>query len=113
LAKTYLDIIEVCIDFREMIKAQQKNPLKRVVHSSSMEQKFKDAEARFRAHRKTVEKEAETSHMIEAAEARAIVLRDRKLQEMNNKGKSWATARGTLSRNTLKIDDFLLFLNSY
>jgi gentisate 1,2-dioxygenase len=86
LAKTYLDIIEVCIDFREMIKAQQKNPLKRVVHSSSMEQKFKDAEARFRAHRKTVEKEAETSHMIEAAEARAIVLRDRKLQEMNNKG---------------------------
>jgi hypothetical protein len=96
-----------------MIQAQQKNPLKRVVHSSSMEQKFKDAEARFRAHRKTVEKEAETSHMIEAAEARAIVLRDRKLQEMNNKGKSWATARGTLSRNTLKIDDFLLFLNSY
>lgn len=51
-----------------------------------MEQKFKDAEARFRAHRKTVEKEAETCHMIEAAEARAIVLRDRKLQEMSNKG---------------------------
>lgn len=69
-----------------MIKAQQKNPLKRIVHSSTMEQKLKDSEARFRAHKKAVEKEAETSHMIEAAEARAVVLRDRQLQEMNNRG---------------------------
>ena len=42
-------------------------------------------EARFRAYKKTVEREAETSHMIEAAEARAIALRDGQLQEISNK----------------------------
>ncbi|KUJ17727.1 uncharacterized protein LY89DRAFT_60414 [Mollisia scopiformis] len=88
VARTYLDIIELCMDFKSMIKGQQRNPLKRVVHSPSMEHKFKDAEARFRAHRKAVEKEAETCHMIEAAEARALVLRDRQLQEMNNKAQT-------------------------
>jgi hypothetical protein len=91
---TYLDIIEQCMEFRSLIKAQQKNLLKRVVHplNSSIEQKFKDAETRFRAHRKTVEREAELCHMIEAAESRALVLRDKQLQELNNKGKlftSW------------------------
>jgi hypothetical protein len=65
-----LDIIEICIEFRNLIKAQQKNPLKRVMPSLSMEQKLKDAESRFRAHKKAVEKEAETSHMIEAADER-------------------------------------------
>jgi hypothetical protein len=74
------------MDFKTMIKAQQKNPLKRIVHSSTMEQKLKDSEARFRAHKKAVEREAETCHMIEAAEAREVVLRDRQLQEMNNRG---------------------------
>lgn len=76
------------MEFRGMIKAQQKNVLKRVMQplSSSVEQKFKDAEARFRAHKKTVEKEVETCHMIEAAEERAIALRERQLQEMSNKG---------------------------
>jgi hypothetical protein len=75
------------MEFRSMIKAQQKNFLKRTMQplSSSVEKKFKDAEARFRAHKKTVGKEAETCHMIEAAEERAIALRNRQLQEMNNK----------------------------
>lgn len=71
-----------------MIKAQQKSLIKRAVQTlgSSVEQKFKDAERRFRFHRKNVEKEAELCNMIEAAESRALVLRDRQLQEMNDKG---------------------------
>ncbi|KAL3425249.1 hypothetical protein PVAG01_02040, partial [Phlyctema vagabunda] len=87
LANTYLDIIELCIQFRTLIKAQEKSTLRRVIQplSSDVEKQSKDAEAKFRAHRKTVEREAETCHMIEAAEVRAIVLRDRQLQEMNDR----------------------------
>ncbi|KAK0100799.1 hypothetical protein ONS95_007247 [Cadophora gregata] len=80
LATMYLDIIEVCMDFKMMIKNQQQNILKRLMPSSSIEQRFKEAEKRFRAHRKIVEKEAETCHMIEEGEARDLVLRDRQLQ---------------------------------
>jgi len=91
-----------------MIKAQQKNVLKRVMQplSSSVEQKFKDAEARFRAHRKTVEKEAETSHMIEAAEARAIALRDSQLQELKDKGRS---IRQVITLSTMEHADSAYF----
>ena len=70
-----------------MIKAQQRNSLKRMVQStgSDLDRKFKDVEARFRLHRKTVDREAEVCHMIEAAESRAIFMRDRHLQELNDK----------------------------
>jgi len=77
------------MDFRGLIKEQQKNPLKRVMHplNSKVEQRFKDAEERFRNHRKDVDKAAVTCGMIEAAEARALVLRDRELQELADKGR--------------------------
>jgi hypothetical protein len=90
LAQAYLDIIELCMEFRSMIKEQQKNPLKRVIQplSSGVGQKLKDAETRFRAHRKTVEKEAEVCNMIEAAEVRAVVLRDKKLRQLQDQGMS-------------------------
>ena len=84
----YLDIIELCMEFRSIIKEQQKHPLKRVLQplSSGVDQKLKDAETRFRAHRKTVEKEAEVCNMIEAAEVRAVVLRDKKLRQLQDQG---------------------------
>jgi hypothetical protein len=90
LIMTYRDIIELCMEFRTMIRAQQKNVMKRVVHalSSSYDQKLKDAESKFRTHRKNVDKEAEVCHMIEAAEARAVMIRDKHLQQLSNKG-SW------------------------
>jgi hypothetical protein len=83
-----LDIIELCMEFKSMIKEQQKHPLKRVVQglSSGVDQKLKDAETRFRAHRKTVEKEAEVCNMIEAAEVRAVVLRNNKLRQLQDQG---------------------------
>jgi hypothetical protein len=78
------------MEFRSMIKEQQKNPLKRIIQplSASVDQKLKDAEKRFRAHRKTVEKEAEVCNMIEAAELRAVVLRDKKLRQLQEQGSS-------------------------
>lgn len=73
----YLDVIEVCMEFKTMIKEQRNNPLKHLIPSSSIEQRLKEAEAKFRIHRKTVEKEVETCHMLEAGEPRALVVRDR------------------------------------
>ncbi|KAG9232011.1 hypothetical protein BJ875DRAFT_497845 [Amylocarpus encephaloides] len=87
LVVTYLDIIEICLELKTVITAQQKNPLKRMVQSSSsdLDRKFKDVEARFRVHRKTVDREADVCHMIEAAESMEVVKRDRHLQELNDK----------------------------
>ena len=89
LAMAYLDIIGLCMEFRSMIKEQQNHRLKRVLQplSPGVDQKLKDAETRFRAHRKTVEKEAEVCNMIEAAEVRAVVLRDKKLRQLQDKGR--------------------------
>lgn len=53
----------------------------------SLDGEFDGAVKRFREHRKTVEREAETCHMIEAAEARALVEANRKLDEIERKGK--------------------------
>ena len=58
-------------------KEQRNNPPKRLIPSSSVEQRLKEAEAKFRIHRKTVEKEVETCHMLEAGEPRTLVVRDR------------------------------------
>lgn len=41
---------------------------------------------KFRRHRRDVENEAQVSHMIEAAEHRALELRDRELLEIDRKG---------------------------
>jgi hypothetical protein len=69
------------MEFRSVIKEQQKHPLKRALQPLSS-----DAETRFRAHRKTVEKESEVCNMIEAAEVRAVVLRDKKLRQLQDQG---------------------------
>lgn len=47
-----------------------------------------DAIERFRNHRTLVNEEAQTCHMIEAAEAQAIIKANQELQERNEKGSS-------------------------
>ena len=60
-----------------------------------------------------MEKEAEICHMIEAAEAGAIILRDRQLREMSNKGGSHflllrATQLTIGSRDEEEITSFII-----
>jgi len=88
LAKTRPDTTELCMDFRRILKAQQKHSLKRLLQplSSNLNQKFKNTKERFRNNKKTVEKEAEICHVIEAKEERELMLRDRQVQEFNSKG---------------------------
>jgi hypothetical protein len=69
--------------------------MKRVFKPLSLDKPFDEAITRFRNHKKTVEKEAETSHMIEEAEERALVLRNRQLQEIERKSKA-SLASGVL-----------------
>ncbi len=47
---------------------------------------FGDRLRQFREHKKSVEKEAELSHMIESAESRALVLANRLQMETEKRG---------------------------
>jgi hypothetical protein len=69
------------------LQGQKASSLRRIWKPLSLDAEFDEAIQRFRTHRKTVEKEAETCHMIEAAEARALVEANRKLDEIDRKGK--------------------------
>jgi len=86
ISKTYLDIIELCLDFRKLLQDQKASSLKRIWKPISLDGKFEEAIQRFREHRKNVEKEAETCHMIEAAETKALVEAHKKLVEVERKG---------------------------
>jgi hypothetical protein len=68
------------------LQGQKASSLKRIWKPLSLDGEFDEAIRRFREHGKTVEKEAETCHMIEAAEARALVEANRKLEEIERKG---------------------------
>ena len=76
------------MDFRTTIKTQSRNGFLRIFQplSASLNQQFEDSISRFRRHKKNVEHEVETCHMIESAEERAIVLRERALQKANHRG---------------------------
>lgn len=88
LSAAYLDIIVLCTEFRRLLLSQKTSSMARVFKplSSSIDAQLESAVSRFRDHRQAVEKEAELCHMIEAAEARAIVLRDRALAEARERG---------------------------
>lgn len=86
ISNTYLDIIELCLDFRILLQGQKASSLKRIWKPISLDGKFEEAIQRFREHRKIVEKEAETCHMIEAAETKALVEAHKKLVEADRKG---------------------------
>lgn len=80
LSNSYLDIILLCTRIQKIIRSQRQSKLARVFQplSSSANAQLDDAVTIFRNHRKTVEKEAETAHMIEEANARALVERNEK-----------------------------------
>jgi hypothetical protein len=72
ISNAYLDIIRLCFDFKELFREHRSSSLTRIWRPFALNTHFEDAIQRFREHRKSVEKEAETCHMIEAAEARAL-----------------------------------------
>jgi hypothetical protein len=86
LLETYFDIITLCMKFREILLSQTRVSLKRFSRPLLLDVQYEDALEQFRSHKKTVEKEAETCHMIEAAESRALALRNQELQELREKG---------------------------
>lgn len=60
--------------------------LKRILKPLELDTELEEAIQKFRDHKETVEKEAEICHMIEAKEARAIILANKELQEREQKG---------------------------
>lgn len=83
----YLDVIVLCIDFRNMLRHQTKSRgLPRVLKPVGFECQFSDAVQRFRKHRRRVEREAERCLMHEEAEAKLLEEKKRGMQEMSNKG---------------------------
>jgi hypothetical protein len=72
--------------FRKILQSQTRVSLKRFSRPLLLDVQYEDALEQFRNHKKTVEKEAGTCHMIEAAESRALTLRNQELQELRKKG---------------------------
>lgn len=83
-----MDVIEICSDFKNVLRHQRVSRIKRTFQplSASGNLKFDEAILKFRNHRKAVEKEAEISHMIEEKKSREMVLRDRQAAEMRMRG---------------------------
>jgi hypothetical protein len=86
LLETYFDIINLCMKFREILRSQTRVSLKRFSRPLLLDVQYEDALEQFRRHKKAVEKEAGTCHMIEAAESRALTLRNKELLELRDKG---------------------------
>ena len=78
LSIAYLDIIILCTEFKSLLLNQKNSSVKRLLQplSSSLNRRLEEAVARFRKHRKEVDKQAEVCHMIEEKEARDLVLRN-------------------------------------
>lgn len=104
LSETYFDIINLCMKFREIMQSQMRMSLKRFSKPLLLDVQYEDALEQFRRHKKIVEKEAEACHMIEAAESRALVLRNQELQELKEKGMFLVGSR-CLSIISLLLDD--------
>jgi hypothetical protein len=88
ISKAYVDIITICYQFRHTILEQKRSKFKRLLSPLSSTGERDEILRQFRNHRKNVEKEAENCHMIEAAEARALVLLDKERIEREKKGNS-------------------------
>ncbi len=88
LSTAYLDIINICTEFQELLRVQRKSVFKRVLQpqTPTVNAHLEDVLDRFRKHRKSVEKEAEVCHMIEEKESRDLVLRNNALAEAKERG---------------------------
>ncbi|KAE9368038.1 hypothetical protein N431DRAFT_494895 [Stipitochalara longipes BDJ] len=70
LSNAYLDIIVLCTEFRKSIREQKNSKVRRILKPLAIDKQFDEAIERFRRHRQNVVDEADTCHMIEAAEQR-------------------------------------------
>lgn len=70
LSNAYLDLIVLCTQFRAIIRDHRASKVRRILKPLSIHHQFDEAIEKFRRHRKEVEKEVATCHMIEAAEER-------------------------------------------
>lgn len=88
VSTAYLDIIVLCTEFKDLLRSQKKSALRRVLQplSPALNEHLQEAVARFRQHRKEVDKEAEVCHMIEEKEARDLVLRNNAAAEARERG---------------------------
>lgn len=78
LSDTYLDIIVLCTEFKDLLLSQKQPSVKRIFQplSTSLNVHLDGAVARFRRHCEEVDKQTEVCHMIEAREARDLVKRN-------------------------------------
>ncbi|KAF4638043.1 hypothetical protein G7Y89_g25 [Cudoniella acicularis] len=90
LSAAYLDIITLCTEFKALLQSQKKSSMQRIFKplSPSLNASLEGALERFRKHRKEVEKEAELCHMVEASQARDLVLRNNEAAEARERGTS-------------------------
>jgi hypothetical protein len=88
LSVAYLDIIQLCTEFKTLLQAQKMSSVKRIFQplSPTLNVHLEEALVRFRKHRKEVDKEAEVCHMIEEKEARDLVLRNSQAAEARERG---------------------------
>lgn len=93
ISKAYTEIMNLCTDFKTLLQKQQGSAFQRMWKPLSFNQNkhFEEAVQRFRILKSNVEKEAETAHMIEAADARAMVQRNNMIAETKRKGTLSAT----------------------
>ena len=91
LSFAYLDVITFCSDAKALFRRGQPASITSLKVGFKLvwkpfESQFGHQLDNFRNHRKNVEKEAGLSHMIEAADARALALANHSQLEIKNKG---------------------------
>lgn len=75
LSVIYCDLIHFCSDAKHALRRVKPSSLTRPW--KKFDRQFGDQIEKFRKHQKLVEKEVTTSHMIESAESRSVLLADR------------------------------------
>lgn len=91
LSEAYVDIIVFCSDAKAVFRRGQRSSLTSLKVGFKLiwkpfDSQFGQQLDNFRNHRKNVEKEAGLSHMVEAADARALALADHLQLEKTKKG---------------------------
>jgi hypothetical protein len=80
LSKAYLEIIKLCTEFQTSIRELKASSVRRILRPLSLDRQFDAAIERFREHRQIVDEEARMCDMIEAAEVRDEVARQKSQQ---------------------------------
>ena len=101
LSVAYVDVIVFCSDAKAVFRRGQRASLTSLKVGFKLmwkpfERQFGQQLDNFRDHRKNVEKEAGLSHMVEAADARALVLANHLQLEKSRKGEPLTLTSGKL-----------------